>query len=112
MRCSNDIRTRVLDFVEDGGSKAEAARRFKVGVRSVFYWIKQGRGYLNKNPGPTTSWKLDRKKLIQLVEANPDAMLKELSSELGVSINAVHHSLKVLGYTRKKNGALQREKAL
>jgi len=39
-------------------------------------------------------------------------MLKELAAELGVSINAVFHSLKVLGYTRKKNGSLQREKTL
>jgi hypothetical protein len=46
------------------------------------------------------------------VEENSDAMLKELAQKLGVSINAVFHSLKVLGYTRKKNGTLQREKAL
>jgi len=112
MRYSSDIRTRVIDFVENGGSKAEAARRFQVGVRSVFYWLKQGRDHRPSRPGPRTSFKLDRDKLIKLVEANPDMMLKELSKELGVSINAVFHSLKVLGYTRKKNGTLQREKAL
>lgn len=109
MRCSSDIRSRVLDFVEKGGGKAEAARRFQVSLRSVFYWIKQGRDYVHDKPGPRGSRKLDRDQLVVLVENNPDMMLKELAEVLGVSVNAVFHSLKVLGYTRKKNGALQRE---
>lgn len=112
MRCSSDIRDRVLDFVEAGGSKAEAARRFQVSARSVFYWLKQGRDYVVSRPGPRDARKTDRNKLIKIVEAHPDIMLKELSERLEVSINAVHHSLKVLGYTRKKNGTLQRETAL
>ncbi len=112
MRHSHDIRTRVIDFVDNGGSKAEAARRFQVSIRSVFYWLKQGRGYQSKKPGPKGARKLNRDKLIKLVEANPDMMLKELAQELGMSINAVFHSLKVLGYSRKKNGTLQREKTL
>ncbi len=32
MRYSSDIRTRVIDFVYNGGSKAEEARRFQVGT--------------------------------------------------------------------------------
>lgn len=112
MRCSSDIRTRVIDFVEAGGSKAEAARRFQVSARSVFYWLKQGRDYVASKPGPRGARKTDRNKLIKLVESNPDIMLKELAARLGVSVNAVHHSLKVLGYSRKKNGTLQREEAL
>ena len=109
MRCSLDIRTRVIDFVKNGGSKAEAARRYQVSARSVFYWLKQGRDYVAAKPGPRNARRTDRKKLI---EENPDMMLKELAQELGVSINAVWHSLKVLGYTRKKNGTIQREKTL
>ncbi len=51
MRYSSDIRTWVIDFVYNGGSKAEAARRFQVGIRSVFYWLKQGRDYRPEKPG-------------------------------------------------------------
>jgi len=108
MRYSPDIRALVIDFVDNGGSKAEASRRFQVAIRSVFYWVKQGRNYKPNKPGPKGSYKLDRNKLVQLIDNNPDMMLKELASELGVSINAVFHSLKVMGYTRKKNGTLQR----
>jgi transposase len=106
------MRERVLRFIEGGGSKIGASRLFGVGRATIFLWVKQGFSTLPAKPGPKGSRKTDRKKLVQLVEANPDMMLKELAQELGVSINAVFHSLKVLGYTRKKNGTLQREKAL
>ena len=49
MRCSVDLRQRVVDFVRSGGSKAEAARRFKVGEASVYRWLKPG-GVAYKRP--------------------------------------------------------------
>lgn len=106
------MRERVLRFIAGGGSKIEASRLFGVGRATVFLWVKQGSCVQAQKPGPKGSRKTDRKKLAQLIENNPDMMLKELSQALGVSIGAVWHSLKVLGYTRKKNGTLQREKAL
>ncbi len=106
------MRERVLRFIEGGGSKIAASRLFGVGRATVFLWVKEGASVCRKKPGPKGASKLDRSKLVQLVEASPDMMLKELALELGVSIGAVFHSLKVLGYSRKKNGALQREKTL
>ena len=58
MRCSGDLRQRVVDFVRSGGSKAEAARRFKVGQASVYRWLKPG-GMAYKRPGPQGPRKLD-----------------------------------------------------
>ena len=106
------MRARVLRFIEGGGSKIAASRLFGVGRATIFLWVSQGSNASAGKPGPKGSRKTDRKKLVQLVKSNPDMMLKEIAQELGVSINAVFHSLKVLGYTRKKNGALQREKTL
>ena len=106
------MRERVLRFIEGGGSKIEASRLFGVGRATVFLWVKQGSCVQAQKPGPKGSRKTDRNKLVQLVESNPDMMLKELAQALNVSIGAVWHSLKVLGYTRKKNGALQREETL
>ena len=51
MRCSVDLRQRVEDVVRSGGSKAEAARRFKVGEASVDRWLEPG-GAAYKRPGP------------------------------------------------------------
>jgi putative transposase len=106
------MRERVLRFIEDGGSKIEASRVFGVGRATIFLWVNQGLNVRARKPGPKTSHKLDRAKLAQLVQDNPDIMLKELAQALGVSVGAVFHSLKVMGYTRKKNGTLQREKTL
>ena len=112
MRYSRDLRDRVLDFIEEGGSKAEASRRFCVSLRCVYNWVKAGRDYVFQRPGPRGAFKTDRVKLVRLLAERPDMMLKELAQELGVSISAVWHSLQVMGYSRKKNGALQRGKGL
>ena len=106
------MRERVLRYIEGGGSKIAASRLFGVGRATVFLWVNQGLSASAKKPGPRGSHKLDRAKLAQLIDNNPDMMLKELAQELGVGTSTVHYSLKVMGYTRKKNGALQRESAL
>jgi hypothetical protein len=62
MRYSSDLRQRVVDFVRSGGSKAEAARRFKVGEASVYRWLKPG-GVAYKRPGPQGPHKLDWEQL-------------------------------------------------
>lgn len=80
MRCSLDVRTRVVDFVREGGSKAEAARRFKVGVASVYRWTKPG-GVEHKRPGPQTSHKLDWEALRRRVETHADMTQAEAAQQ-------------------------------
>lgn len=63
MAYSQDLRIRVLAFIEDGGSKAEAARRYRVGLRTVHTWAGLGADYVRGKPGPRGSYKLDRDKL-------------------------------------------------
>ncbi len=106
------FRERVVSYIVEGGSCASAFRLFKISHDTIHRSLNHRD---NLSPSRTRSkraYKLDREKLIRLVEANPDMMLKEMAMELGVSIGSVFHSLRVLGYTRKKNGTLQREKAL
>ena len=112
MTYSLDFRQSVINYIEDGGSKASASRIFKLSTDTIHRWWSSRTDLAPKRNRPKGSYKLGRDQLIQLVETNPDLMLKELAAELGVSINAVFHSLKVLGYTRKKNGTLQRESTL
>ena len=102
----------VISYIEEGGSKASASRLFKISHDTIYNWWKNKESLSPSRHRPKTTYKLDRSRLIQLVEENPDMMLKELAQALNVSIGSVWHSLKVLGYSRKKNGALQREKEL
>lgn len=105
------FRERVLSYIEEGGSKASASRIFKISHDTIHRWLRCD-DLTPQRKRPKQSYKLDRKRLIKLVEQQPDMMLKELAQALEVSVGAVWHSLKVLGYSRKKNGTLQREKTL
>jgi putative transposase len=108
MAYSKDLRKRVLDYVERGGSKIDAAQLFQINVRTVFLWLQQGRHHQRGKPGPRTSHKFRREELAQQVAKRPDALLKELATQLGVkSINIVSHALIQMGISRKKNAAVR-----
>jgi transposase len=98
-----DLRERVVKFIKSGGSKAEAARRFELGRRTVYRYLPaMEAGTL----APKTSWghwrKLDPHKLHAHVKQHPDATLKELQRVFGVSHHAVWVRLRQLGFTLKK----------
>jgi transposase len=104
-----DLRERVVKFIQNGGSKAEAARRFDLGRSSVYrYWDAVQTGTL----APKTSWgkwrKLDPEKLQAHVKKHPDATLKELQTVFGVSHHAVWVRLGQLGFTLKKTHKISR----
>jgi putative transposase len=104
-----DLRERVVRFINEGGSKAEAARRFDLGRRTVYRYLAAAqKGML----APKTSWghwrKLDPHKLHAHVKTHPDATLKELQTVFGVSHHAVWVRLRQLGFTLKKTHQISR----
>ena len=107
MRHSQDLKKRVLQFIADGGSKAEAARRFTVHRSTIFIWVKQPLDHQPRKPGPTGSYKFDRQALRKLVEEQPDLLLKEMAAQFVVTVNTIHHALKQMGISRKKNTDVQ-----
>ena len=99
-----DLRERVVKFLQTGGSKVEAARRFSLGRRTLYRSLNAVRaGTL----APKTSWgswrKLDPAKLHAHVKKHPDTTLKELQKTFGVSQQAIWVRLGQLGFTLKKN---------
>ena len=104
-----DLRERVVKFIQGGGSKAEAARRFDLARSSVYrYLVAAQKGTLP----PKTSWgtwrKLDPEKLQTHVKKHPDATLKEIQTVFGVSHHAVWVRLGQLGFTLKKTHKIPR----
>jgi transposase len=104
-----DLRERVVKFIQGGGTKAEAARRFDLARSSVYRYLAAAKtGALT----PKTSWgtwrKLDPKKLQAHVKRHPDATLKELQTVFGVSHHAVWVRLGQLGFTLKKTHKISR----
>lgn len=110
---SIDLRERVVDYVEQGGRKAEASRIFKVGRDTVYRWLKQKKqtGHLAARPlGGKRHEKIREAALIEQIKVRPDATLEELGQIFGVTPPAIFYRLKRLKITRKKNNALQRKK--
>jgi len=108
MRCSADIRKRVIGFVKAGGSKAEAARRFDVSAGSVHNWMSLEDGLSFQKPGPKQSRRIDREELRRHVEAHQDMTQKERARHFGVSRHCLWYNLQKLGISRKKTDRLQR----
>ena len=104
-----DLRERVIQFVQAGGTRAEAARCFRLGERSVYRYLAAAK---TSTLAPKTSWgawrKLDPAKLQAHVKKHADATLAELATALGVSHNAVWVRLRQLGCTLKKTHKIPR----
>ena len=102
MAYSEDLRERVLGFVEKGTSKEEAAERYGVGVSTVYWWCKTPEKVKAAKPGPKGCSKLDLDGLAILIEERPTAYQEELAAPLGVSRATLCRGLKRLKLTRKK----------
>jgi transposase len=109
---SVDLRERVLADLDEGMSKAAISRTFRVSTRWIYKLQRQreetgdiaprrGQG----GPRPKLAGHVDR--LLELVDQQPDASLRELRDRLGaaVCIATVHNALRALGVTFKKGGA-------
>ena len=82
-----DLRERVVKFIAHGGAKAEAARWFGIGRRTVHRYLTAARsGVL----APKTSWghwrKLDPQRLQAHAKKHPDAPARNSRPSLASAI--------------------------
>lgn len=103
MRCSSDLRARVVKFVKNGGGKREAALRFGVGEASVYRWVAQEDATAYTKPGPRSARKLNRDDLNENVLKHADWTMVERARHFKVSVFCIHYNLKKLSVSRKKN---------
>lgn len=113
---SPDLRRRIIRFVEKGGSRREAARRFEVSpsfaVKLVSLWRETGSAAAERRgrrrPGRLAA---HHRFLIDAVERRPDITMPELAAALfkarGASADPATLSrlLCKLGFSFKKNAA-------
>ena len=107
MRCSVDLRKRVLDFINSGASKSEAARRFKVSRSSIYTWLQSQDAFSYRRPGPSKPRNLDLQALRSHVQAHPDKTQTERAADFGVSRHCIGYNLRKLKISRKKNDLLR-----
>ena len=112
---SQDLRDRVMAARDEGLTTAQAAQRFRVSSSWVRRVMQRRREHGETGPRPrggVTVVKIDLERLRALVEAQPDATIRELHERLGVDCNesAVGMALKRLGLTFKKSRSVRRSR--
>ena len=108
MAHSLDLRQRVVDFIESGGSATKASQIFKVGRASIYRWLD--RESLAPTKVEHRRRKVDVQALEKDVEENPDRRLKERAEKFGVTAGAICYQLKKRKITRKKKQLLYQER--
>ncbi len=90
-----------MGFVHEGGSQAEAARRFDVSLWCVRNWLAR-KDLRPEQKGVPRQRKLDRDQLRARVRDYPDATLQEHAVFCGVDRSVIGKALKRMKITRKK----------
>jgi transposase len=110
---STDLRERVLAAYEAGeGSQAELAKRYRLGERTLWSWLRVARAEGRRGPKPCACGRVPLggrgAVLADLVAEQDDATLAEYAERLaartgiGRSLAAICRALKRLGLVRKK----------
>jgi len=99
MSYSLDLRERVVEFVEQGGSVSKAVKNYQVSRATIYRWL--GREDLQPTRITRRKRKLDWEAVKKDVEQNPDLKLSDRAKNFGVRTNAVWYAIKEMKITRK-----------
>lgn len=112
---SQDLRDRVMAARDDGLTTVQVARQLRLSsswVRRVMQRRREHGETAPRSRGGVTVVKIDLERLRALVEAQPDATIRELHELLGVdcSESAVGMALTRMGFTFKKSRSMRRNR--
>jgi transposase len=91
-----ELRTRVIDFVEEGGSRREAAEQFDVSVSSAIRWVQRFRenGTFEPMPsgGSTSPLEKHSRQILALISEVSDLTLEAIAKRRSIekSISQLH----------------------
>ncbi|WP_353570351.1 IS630 transposase-related protein [Candidatus Albibeggiatoa sp. nov. BB20] len=102
---SEDLRERVLEYIEEGGKVKQAVKIFKVSTASINRWKKKKAVEGHVKNKQRTKWlrKVNREELREYIKSHPDQLLSEVGQQFGVSASTIHKNLKALNIVYKKN---------
>lgn len=101
---SVDLRQKVMEFTDRGGSVLDAAAVFGVGKSTVYRWrVLRKAGDISPKKREFLPMVMDPEKLTEYVRANPDHTLKQIAAALQVGAATVFKWLRRLKITLKKS---------
>lgn len=101
------FRRKVLAQIEEGMSKREAARLFKISPQTLYNWLC--RDDLKPSLAKQRHRKLDKARLRAHVKAHPQMLLRERAKIFGVSIPGLSIALKTMKIVKKTKDGMWNE---
>ena len=95
------FRRKVLAHIEEGMSKRDAARLFKISPNTLYQWLNADD--LHPRNDVPRQRKIDKAQLRQHVEDYPDLYLRERATHFGVHTSSIGHALARLNIRKKKS---------
>ena len=104
------LRTRAVDYLQAGGTYADAETIFQVCRKTLYNWVirRTHTGDLRPIPAPGKPRRLDYEALRGSIANHSDRTLHELGRQFGVSYRTIDQALKTMKLTRKKNSTIRR----
>ena len=107
MAYSTDLRKRVLNFIQTGGKKAEAARRFSLNRSTIYIGLAAEAPFSTQKPGPKKMRELDEAAMKKHVSDFLDLPQNERASHFGVSAASITYGLGNSALPEKKQSTLR-----
>ena len=103
-RYSNDLRQKVVDYVNNGGKKLTASKLFNIARETIKSWCKLDiKNDLFKVIPRKPNCKLNTIDVINYVNQNPDKYNYEIAKEFNCSTESIRQFLKRHKISVKKN---------
>ena len=103
MTYSTDYKRRAVEYKREGHTFKELEEVFKISSVTYYRWAKEYENGFEKHTIPRERLrKIDKEKLKQAVEENPNFYLREFAALFECTPQAVFYALKKLKITLKK----------
>ena len=101
---SQDLRKKVLKYLEKNKGKQIASNIFQVGIATVYRWIllKKEKGHVEPLRRKYAYKKINDELLIKYIQEHPDHFLSEIGKHFSLIPQTIFYALKRLKITRKK----------
>jgi transposase len=101
------FRRKVLAQIEEGMSKRDAARLFKISPQTLYNWLS--RDDLKPSLSKRRHRKIDKVELRAHVKAHPQMLLRERAKIFGISVPGLSIALKTMKIVKKTKDGMWSE---